>query len=169
VRIQLNDAGAVVPVGHKLRIALSTTYWPMVWPSPARTTLTIFGGTLDLPVRLPHTIDVVPSLPDPETAPPERPTILRPGVVYIDRIGLELGSEATSMFHVKDDDPLSAVVELSRTETISRGAWQVRIETTTRLSCTRDTFQLCATLRAHEGGDEIVHREWNHSVPRDLM
>jgi uncharacterized protein len=169
VRIQLNDAAAAFPVGHKVRLALSTTYWPMIWPSPARTTLTIFGGTLDLPVRIPHTIDTMPPLPDPEIAPPERPTVLRPGVVYIDRIGLELGSEARSMFHVEEDDPLSAVVELSRTETISRDAWQVRIETATRLSCTRDAFLLCATLRAHEGEDEILHREWNHSIARDLM
>jgi uncharacterized protein len=169
VRMQLNDAGAVFPVGHRVRLALSTNYWPMIWPSPEKATLTIFGGSLELPVRLPHTIDAVPSLPEPETAPPERPTVLRRGVVYIDRIGLELGSKATSRFHVKDDDPLSAVVELSRTETISRGAWQVRIETATRLSCTPDAFLLRATLRAREGGDEIFHREWNHSVPRDLM
>ena len=34
VRIQLNDAGAVFPAGHRIRVALSTTYWPMIWPSP---------------------------------------------------------------------------------------------------------------------------------------
>jgi uncharacterized protein len=169
VRIRLNDAGAAIPVGHKVRLALSTTYWPMIWPSPARATLTIFCGTLDLPVRLPQAIDGLPPLADPETAPPERPTILRPGVVYIDRIGLELGSEGTSTFHVEDDNPLSALAELSRTETISRGTWQVRIETAIRLSCTRDAFLLRATLRACEGGDETFHREWDHSVPRDFM
>ena len=34
VRIQLNDAGAVFPAGHRIRVALSTTYWPMIWPAP---------------------------------------------------------------------------------------------------------------------------------------
>src|SRR5438105_3021340 len=28
VRIQLNDAGSVLPAGHRVRRALSTTYWP---------------------------------------------------------------------------------------------------------------------------------------------
>ena len=54
VRIQLNDAGAVLPAGHKVRLALSTSYWPMVWPSPEKATLTVLGGTLDLPVRPPR-------------------------------------------------------------------------------------------------------------------
>src|SRR4029077_13273601 len=34
VRIQLNDAGAVFPPGHRIRLALSTSYWPMIWPAP---------------------------------------------------------------------------------------------------------------------------------------
>src|SRR5215470_4548156 len=33
VRIKLNDAGSALPAGHKLRLALSTTYWPMIWPA----------------------------------------------------------------------------------------------------------------------------------------
>ena len=32
VSIQLNDAGSVFPAGHRIRVALSTTYWPMIWP-----------------------------------------------------------------------------------------------------------------------------------------
>ena len=169
VRVLLNDAGAVFPVGHKVRLALSTTYWPMIWPSPVKATLTIFGGTLDLPVRPPQAIDALPLLPDPETALPEPTTVVRPGVVYMNRIGLELATESKSTFHVEEDDPLSAVAELSRTETISRDTWRVGIETQTRLSCTRDAFRLQATLRAREGANEVSHREWDLSIPRDFM
>jgi uncharacterized protein len=42
VRIQLNDAGAVFPAGHRIRLALSTAYWPIIWPSPEKATLTIW-------------------------------------------------------------------------------------------------------------------------------
>jgi hypothetical protein len=169
VSIQLNDMGAVVPVGHKIRLAISTTYWPMIWPTPAKSTVTLFGGTLDLPIRAADALDALPPLPDPEMAVPERPTVLRPGVVYLDRIGLELGAESKSTFQVEDDDPLSAVAELSRAETIARDAWRVRIETRIRLCCTRDAFLLRATLRAHDGSSEVCHREWECSLPRDLM
>jgi hypothetical protein len=173
VRVQLNDAGAVFPVGHKIRLALSTTYWPMIWPAPVKATLTILGGTLDLPVRLPQAADaLLPPLPGPESAPPEKPTLVRRGdmrIERIDRLGLELGTELQATFHIEEDDPLGAVAELRRTETIARGAWRIRIETLTRLSCTQDSFLLRATLRAQEGTNEACHREWDCSIPRDFM
>jgi predicted acyl esterase len=94
VRIQLNNAGSVFPPGHKVRLAISTAYWPMIWPSPEKATLVIFAGTLDLPQRPPRTTDAtLLPFPGPESAPPEKPTIIRRGDVRIeriDRIGLEL-------------------------------------------------------------------------------
>ena len=169
VRIQLSHSGSVFPAGHRIRLALTTAYWPMIWPSPEKATLTILAGTVDLPVRPSKVADKLPPLPEPEYAAAERPTVIRPGVVRIDRIGLELGAESKSMLNIEEDDPLSAVAELHRTETISRQAWHVRVETRMRLSCTRDAFLLSAALRAWEGDDEIRHREWNHSIPRDCL
>ena len=87
----------------------------------------------------------------------------------IDRIGLELGVQTASRFHVDEDDPLSAVAELRRTHTMARGAWQIRIETQMRLSCTRDVFLLQGSLRAWEGVKEVCRREWDRSIPRDFM
>src|SRR5262249_49359831 len=142
VRIKLNDAGSVFPAGHRIRLAISTAYWPMIWPSPEQATLLISGGTLDLPVRLPQASDALLSpLPDPESAPPEKPTIIRRGdmrIERIDRLGLELGMHNDSKLQVEEGDPLSAVNDLRRTWTMSRDAWQIRIETHMRLSCTRD-------------------------------
>jgi len=169
VRIQLNDAGTVFPAGHKVRLALSTAYWPMIWPGPEKATITIFGGTLDLPVRPSRAGETLPPLPPPETAPPERSVAVRPGVVRIDRIGLEVGTEGRFSFDIDEDDPLSATAEMQRAETISREPWQVRIETRMRLSCTRDAFQLMATLHAWEGATEVCHREWDLIIPRDLV
>jgi uncharacterized protein len=173
VCIQLNDASSVFPAGHRVRLALSTAYWPMIWPSPEKATLTILGGTLDLPVRPPQAADALASpLPGPESAPPEKPTVIRRGemrIERIDRIGLELGREYESQFHVEEDDPLSAVAELRRSETMSRDAWQIRVETRIRLSCTRDVFLLQASLRAWEGADEACRREWDRAIPRDFL
>ena len=99
LRIQFNDTASVFPAGHRVRLALSTAYWPMIWPSPEKATLRILGGTLDLPVRPPRATDALLSpLPGPESAPPENPTISRDGnmrLERIDRIGLTLGSEVS--------------------------------------------------------------------------
>jgi uncharacterized protein len=66
----------------------------------------------------------------------------------IDRIGLELGTEGESQYHIEDDDPLSAMAELRRTQTMSRDAWQIRVETQMRLSSAGNTFLLQGSLRA---------------------
>jgi len=173
VHIKLNDAGGIIPAGHKVRLAISTAYWPMVWPSPHRATVTIFAGALDLPVRPPNAADAKLSpFAAPETAPPEKPTIIRQGdprIERIDRLGLELGAQGKSQFHIDDNDPLSAVVELRRTQTMSREVWQIRVETLMRLSCTVDTFRLQGHLRAFEGAEEVCHRNWDSLIPRDFI
>jgi uncharacterized protein len=173
VRIQLNDAGSVFPAGHRVRLAISTAYWPMIWPGPEKATLLISGGALDLPVRPPSAADALLSpLPGPESAPPEKPTMMRRGdmrIERIDRIDLELGAKDKWQYHVEEDDPLSAVAELQRTQTMSREAWQIRIETQMRLSCTPDAFLLKASLRAYEGEQEVCRRDWDRAIARDFL
>ena len=172
VCVQLNDAGSVFPAGHKVRLAISTAYWPMIWPSPEQATLLIFGGTLDLPQRpLQATDATLPPFAEPESAPPEKPTVIRRDGVRterIDRIGLELSAQGKSQFHVEEDDPLSAMAELRRTQTMSRDEWQIRVETQIRLSSTASAFRLQGRLRAWEGANEVCRREWDRSIPRDF-
>ena len=173
IRIQLNDAGSVFPAGHKVRLAMSTAYWPMIWPSPEATTLQIFAGSLDLPQRSRNAADASLSpFPEPETAAPEKPTILhRDGVRVerIDRIGLELGTQWKTQYHVEENDPLSAGAELHNVQTVSRNEWQIRVETQMRMSSTGNAFQLQASLRAWEGANEVCRRDLDRSIPRDFL
>ena len=61
VRVTMNDVAYAFPAGHKLRLALSTGYWPIAWPTPKPVTLSFFAGKsfLDLPVRAPDPSDAV--------------------------------------------------------------------------------------------------------------
>ncbi|HET7881051.1 MAG TPA: CocE/NonD family hydrolase [Acetobacteraceae bacterium] len=169
VRIQLNDAGSVFPAGHRIRLALSTSYWPMIWPPPETATVTMFGGRLDLPVRRAQPADDrLPAFKGPETAPPEPTTRLADGTVRIDRLGLELKTRSSFDSHIDPDDSLSAAMEMRQTQTVARDGWRVRIETTMRLTATRDGFQLRASLRAYEADVEVCRRDWDARVPRKL-
>ncbi len=83
IKVTLNDIAHAFPAGHKMRLAISTSYWPIAWPSPQPVTVSLFTGEsfVDLPVRP----------PDPEDAalkpfePPERAaaetTELRPAAL----------------------------------------------------------------------------------------
>ncbi len=59
VTLNLNDIAHRFPAGHQLRLAISTSYWPLIWPAPKPFTLTVESGTskLDLPLRTPQVLD----------------------------------------------------------------------------------------------------------------
>ena len=159
VRLQLNDCGATFPAGHRIRLALSTTYWPMIWPAPHDAAVTILAGTLDLPSRPSRPEDAaLPRPPVAETAPPAR-----------DSLGVEVDTDGKYHLDIKDDDPTSAVAEMRRAKTMRRGDWRVRFETTMRLTCTRNAFRLQAGLSAREGDEEVCHRKWDCVIPRDMV
>jgi len=79
VRITLNDIAYAFPAGHTVRLSISTTYWPLIWPSPEPVALTVHTGvsTLELPERPPSALDrsLAPFAP-PERGPGAEPTAL---------------------------------------------------------------------------------------------
>ncbi len=79
--LKLNDIAHAFPAGHRMRVAISTAYWPIVWPAPEAATLGIYAGasTLELPVRPPSTGDArLRPFDPPEAGPGEASTVRRP-------------------------------------------------------------------------------------------
>jgi putative CocE/NonD family hydrolase len=196
VRLQLNDLAQAFPAGHRIRLALSTAYWPIAWPAPEPVTLTLYAGAsaLTLPVRPPDPADdTLPPLPPVETAAPLPVTALGPsrtervvrhdvltgdatlewtqdsGPHRYDDIDLTVHSVAADRFTIRPDDPLSARAEVGWTVRLARGDWRVETRTRTVLTATRDTFEVVAALEALEG-ERLFHQErWAHSIRRDLV
>ena len=82
VEVQLTGTAYAFPAGHRLRVALSTAYWPVIWPAPEPVTVTVFTGAsqLLLPVRHPSPGDSrLPTLPKPAAAPVSAVSIVRDG------------------------------------------------------------------------------------------
>ncbi len=82
VRVQLNDVAYRFETGHTIRLSVSTSYWPMIWPAPKPVHLQLYTGTstLDLPVRpeRPEDVDLRPFEP-PERGPQTEPESLQTG------------------------------------------------------------------------------------------
>jgi hypothetical protein len=101
VRVTLNHVGHAFAPGSRLRLAVSTAYWPVVWPSPEAVTLTLFTGAsaLELPVRPPHPHDErLPPFAAAEGAPLPAYTELRPMRVEraVEREGTDVVYTVTS-------------------------------------------------------------------------
>lgn len=82
VEVQLTGTAYAFPAGHRFRVALSTAYWPVIWPAPEPVTLTVFTGVskLLLPVRRPSADDGrLPPLPGPAAAPVSPMSVVREG------------------------------------------------------------------------------------------
>jgi len=72
LRLQLNDIAHAFPPHHRIRIALSNSYWPIVWPAPEASVIGIRTGQsqLELPQRPASDDDAaLPPFEAPEAAP----------------------------------------------------------------------------------------------------
>jgi hypothetical protein len=79
----MNHVAHAFPAGHKVRLAVSTSYWPIAWPAPEPVTVSLFTGEsfVDLPVRPPDPRDAaLEPFQSPERAAAET-TELRPAAL----------------------------------------------------------------------------------------
>jgi putative CocE/NonD family hydrolase len=196
VRVQLNDIAYAVDPGHRLRVAISTTYWPMVFPAPEPVELSLYAGAckLELPERPPREADAAMTpFPEVELAPGVEREQLEPGVsrrvlerdvltgtttlrvqedvgrYRMTKIGLEVGYWTGEALSVRDDDPLSARTEMWRTTEYARPGWRVRTAARTVVTATRDHFLVQGELDAYDGDERVAEKRWDVRIPRDLV
>ncbi|WP_176440865.1 CocE/NonD family hydrolase [Oceanicola sp. 22II-s10i] len=192
ITVPLDHIAYRLPEGHRLRVAVSTSYWPMLWPQPEAATLTLTGGALDLPVRPAAQGDEV-TFPGPEAAPALRQRIVREDshvrrtetdrqtgavtLVIEDDFGeaenldhgLISGGIARERWTIHPDDPLSARGDCHWTEVIERDGLRLRTETYSTMTSDATTFHFSARLEAWEGDRLIYDRDVKTEVPRDMM
>ncbi len=195
VRVSLQSIGYALPAGHRVRLAVSNTYWPWVWPSPENGVLTVHCGpasVLTLPRRRAGAHEPpVPAFGPPESGEPlqSETTMLRdggrqvrrdlddgttevefdwhPSRVRILATATEMGEENVTLYRVRDDDPLSASVACRATVTLDRPGWHIRGEARSTMTCERDAFTVTTSLDAYEADVRVHARTVTHRFPRD--
>jgi hypothetical protein len=61
------------------------------------------------------------------------------------------------------------VTEFEQRASLRRGDWSVRVESRTRLTATRETFQFSADVEAFVGDETFVKRSWQLKIPRNMV
>lgn len=194
VNVPLIDTGYAFREGHRIRVAVSTSYWPLLWPSPEPVTLTLDAGTsaLELPIRPVNPADRdLHEFAAPEAAPPAARTVLESGgrhrsirtdvgsgetVVEVsdysglnryDDIDLIADARSAERYRVIESDPLSATAEVNWTWRFERDNWRVRTESKTLVKCTRTDFIIEASLEAWQGDKRVFARTFSEKVRRN--
>jgi putative CocE/NonD family hydrolase len=181
IELALHHAAHAFPAGHRLRLALSTAYWPLIWPSPAPVALSVWTerAELELPVRPPDPDDAelrAFELPEAARGPASgalvshaRAGFTRDGTIALGRheaVGIDGGDGREIRTWIHPHDPLQARVSMQQWTELRRGSWHVGIETSIDLSCSATHFVLRARVAASEDGKTTFARDFDEQIER---
>ncbi|MDZ7906927.1 MAG: CocE/NonD family hydrolase [Gemmobacter sp.] len=190
VSLALDQMGYRLAPGHRLRLALSTTYWPFLWPAPEAVTPALLQGDLDLPQHQGSVGDEW-SPPPPESAQGWNHRMQRQGAsarrieqdLLSGRIaliieedtgdaenldsGLVSGETLREVWSIHPADPLSARVDITYEQRLSRGEWAVRTLAEARMTADRDDLHHFGRLQAWENAARVFAKDYAEPVKRD--
>ncbi|MGI9351648.1 MAG: CocE/NonD family hydrolase [Rhizobiaceae bacterium] len=192
VELALDQIAYRIPAGHRLRVSMSTAYWPLIWPSPDQATVTIERSEIDIPSR-PLAEGDEWKFEEPESSEPWQHEVLRASSysrnTFVDEVsresvmtidydagenrdldhGLVSGSWTKERWTVVPDDPTSAVAEIDWEHTGGREGQMWRTEITSKMWCDKENFYTTAILKCWLNGELFDEREYRDRVERKLV
>ena len=195
IQMKLNYIAQTFPAQHRIRVSISTSYWPLAWPSPEPVQLTLFTGKsqLCLPVRPLRTNDEQLFFELPEGSPKTPAEIIEPthhnwlvhrdlaldrstlevindnGMIYLAEIDLEVGIKAQEWYSSQGDDYDSVKGETRITRRLKRKNWAIKTITHTILTSNALEFHIKADIDAFENEARVYCHNWNIKIPRDFV
>ena len=195
VELVFKPTAQIIPRGHRLRVAISSSYWPMAWPSPELVTLTVdpAGSHLDLPVlateeglvpvEFEEALHAVPGpvavleparqlrslVTDIPTERTELDVMSDDGRFVIEETGTEIASWRRKVYGIDPHDPTSVTSSVTCHESFRRPDWNARVETGIAISCDRENFHARGWVKAYDGDELFAERRYDETIPRDCM
>jgi putative CocE/NonD family hydrolase len=196
VRVPLKHVGQRLLPGHRLRLAISTSYWPLAWPTPEPVTLRVHteSSHLELPLRPTRdegeTVTPFAAPPSPAAAPH---TFIEPpdngwrlyedlatgehtldvrdglGTFRIERSGLTLSRTGREYYRMTEGNWNSPTGEIHWNVGLTRGDWSIRTVTETVLTADATAFHVNASLKAYENEEVCYEANWSRRIPRDQV
>jgi hypothetical protein len=195
VAVELKPVAQILPKGHRLRLAIASSNWPMVWPSPEMATLTIdpARSTVSLPILSAGARGRPARFPKPSAAPHGPITVLQPGrqtrsrtldietqrmdlVVIsddgrlrIEETDTEVASTYARRMTMQREDPNAARTEVEYRSEFQRADWHARLDTAIVVTSDQRNFYVRGRLQAYSGDKLFAERTFDETIPRDNM
>jgi putative CocE/NonD family hydrolase len=190
--LPLKAVGYRFGAGKRIRLALSSAYWPIAWPEAVKSGWTLWPAEsrLALPLHDPATEIALATFGPPESAEPLPHEVLRPAEVrrrvsqdlstgesrltvtnhrQTTKLGdLSFGGEGEEAYAIRSGDPGTASATMARETWFERPGWRVLLRTRTELRAAPDGgLALTSSLTAEENGATVFARDWHHHFSRD--
>ncbi len=183
--------------GNRIRVAISESLWPMLWPSPRPVTLGISLGAsrLSLPVRpndaesasMPIALlkDRVRAKVEANAEDLKNQSIVKTGPnadgeVYLHKrlrdapetltdIRTTMSGGSDWYMSIKEGNPNSSKWRLEWFSHLKRDAWDTTIRSTLELTSTAEEFRMQESVQALEGDKVVFERHWDNKIKRDFL
>jgi hypothetical protein len=193
--IALNDTGHVFPKGHRIRVALSSSYWPLIWVPPELCAIEIhtISSSFSLPVKEKnYKNDVEFERPESAASTTNEIQLGKPdvkwqvkrdliedkstlqvlhdkGTIHFDSIDLNISENSCEEYSICDDVTDSAEGKVEGVFEFQRKDWHVKTYHKTILTSDKDNFYVNAQLDAYENSTRIFSKNWNRQIPRNHL
>lgn len=195
VRIPLRATGYRFSEGHRIRLTILTSYWPVLWPSPLPGELRVHHGPLaPSRLRLPVLPSTTPTLaPTPFKRTPaglrevgrseEEPAVWQVTEDVINgTLAVTIGEGGASILEdgsrvyaserlvltASDADPAHARLDTEVAYRWTGPAFDVDIRATGGIASDEAAFDVRVDLDVHLDGEPFFAREWSERIPRRL-
>lgn len=195
VRVYLNGIGQRFPVGHRIRVSISTSYWPLAWTPPEKTMVSISmaDSFLYLPLRECRNEPDTLVFEKPEQAPDLAVEMLEPsnhnwlltkdlaadvstlevindqGSFVIGETDTEIVRSTKEWYSFRGDEVNSAKGETWTRRCFRREDWDIEVVTRTVLTSDPERFYIHAQLDGYERDERVYSRNWSYEIPRDFV
>lgn len=182
--IDLKSVAYSFSPGNRIRVAFSTTYWPMVWPEHGQAAVTIHpeSAVLILPGLPAQTAFDPPAFGPPSCARPIASEEITQGATVrtvtwdiatgnteltslstrpTRKLGdLTMGGRGKHQYRISSHDGGSCQASFESTQFYRRAEWDVLTSVRSDLSWIDGKLFLTSTMKAHHNGNSFFEREW---------
>ena len=191
IAIKLDDTGYEIPQGHRLRLSISTAYFPLLWPAPQKANLNLDLSATHLSIPwhdrsgqltrdLGHGyVCPVKAMTDTRPETHTRSTQINAvnglhttiidddfGEFTFVEHGLTVGEVCHEEHGILPHDPHSATSLCQWHSHQSRVDWEIDVYTRLKVTCDATHFYLDATLEAFENGQKVHLKTWQEHILR---
>lgn len=190
--VPINHVAYKIPAGHRLRISISSAYWPLVWPAIDRPTISINtkNSHIDVPYRdelftefEPAPYDIPMDFDGQTLRSSDSQRMVhhdyKTGIVSLetrDDFGRQYFNSCDSIIDFKmdqtqsihPDDPLSATSTLNFDLTMGREGWWTALKSHYHMSCDENYFYIKATWQAFSEDEVIFEKTFDETIVRNL-